>query len=137
MSLGTFGKLLIVFSTKVNLQYLLCSMAWSCYLLHLIKHCYLLKTFLRTLILITQVSLYPFSHLELIWNCIIAELLYQIHIWRSLVFHIVGRSHQWTLYLTMLGKGLQLKTRSLFCLWFPIWFWVFQINCRSSDSCIW
>ena len=32
---------------------------------------------------------------------------------RSLVFLIVGRSHWWSLYLTMLGKGLQLKTRVL------------------------
>ena len=35
-------------------------------LLHLIKQNYLLKTFLRTLILMTQVSLYLFSLLELI-----------------------------------------------------------------------
>ena len=35
-------------------------------ILHLIKQNYLLKTFLRALILMTQVSLYLFSHLELI-----------------------------------------------------------------------
>ena len=50
----TFGKLLILFSTKVNLLYLLYSMARRCCLLHLIKQHCLLKTFLRTLILRTQ-----------------------------------------------------------------------------------
>ena len=53
-------------STKVNLLYLLCSTAGRCCLLHLINQNCLLKTFLRTLILITQVSLYLFSLLELI-----------------------------------------------------------------------
>ena len=47
LALVTFGKLL-VFSTKVNLLYLLYSMAWRCCLLHLIKQNCLLKTFLRT-----------------------------------------------------------------------------------------
>ena len=37
MALGTFGKLPIVFSTMVNLLYLLYSTAWRCCLLHLIK----------------------------------------------------------------------------------------------------
>ena len=37
LALRTFGELLIVFSTKVNLLYLLYSMAWRCCLLHLIK----------------------------------------------------------------------------------------------------
>ena len=45
----TFGELLIVFSTKVNLLYLPYSTAWRCCLLHLIKQNCLLKTFLRTL----------------------------------------------------------------------------------------
>ena len=31
----------------------------------------------------------------------------------SLVFQIVGRFHRWSLYLRMLGKGLQLKTTAL------------------------
>ena len=35
--LGSCDKFLIVFSTKVNLLYLLCSMAWRCFLLHLTK----------------------------------------------------------------------------------------------------
>ena len=71
LALVTFGKLLIVFSTKVNLLYLLYSTARRCCLLHLIKQNCLLKTFLRTLILMTQVFLYLFFLLELIWNCII------------------------------------------------------------------
>ena len=57
LALRTFGKLLIVFSTKVNLLHLLYSTAQRCCLLHLIKQNYLLKTFLRTLILVTLVSL--------------------------------------------------------------------------------
>ena len=60
LAVMTFGKLLIVFSTKLNLLYLLYSMAWRCCLLHLIKQNFMLKTFLRTLILMTQVSLYLF-----------------------------------------------------------------------------
>ena len=63
--LGTFGELLIVFSTKVNLLYLY-STAQRCCLLLLIKQNCLLKTFLRTLILMTRVFLYLFSLLELI-----------------------------------------------------------------------
>ena len=42
--LGLFGELLTVFSTKVNLLYLLYSTTWRCYLLHLIKQIFLLKT---------------------------------------------------------------------------------------------
>ena len=59
LAVGTFGKLLIVFSTKANLLYLLCSVAQGCCFLHLIKQNCLLKTFLRTLILMPQLSLYP------------------------------------------------------------------------------
>ena len=43
LALGTFGKLLIVFSTKVNLLYLLYPTAWRFCLLHLIKQNSLLK----------------------------------------------------------------------------------------------
>ena len=71
LALGTFGKLLILFSTKVNLLYLLYSTALRYCLLHLIKQICLLKAFLKTLILMTQVSLYLFFLLELILNCII------------------------------------------------------------------
>ena len=51
------AKLLIVFTTKVNLLYLLCSTGRRCCLLHLIKQSYVLKT----LILMTLVSLYLFN----------------------------------------------------------------------------
>ena len=71
LALVTSGELLIVFSTKVNLLYLLYSTGRRCCLLHLIKQNCLLKIFLWTLILMTEVSLYLFSLLELIWNCII------------------------------------------------------------------
>ena len=40
LALETFGKLLIVFSTRVNLLYLLCSTDHKCCLLHLIKQNY-------------------------------------------------------------------------------------------------
>ena len=70
LGLMAFGEFLIVFSTKVNLLYLHYSTTWRFCLLHLIKQNCLLKTFLWTLILMTQVSLYLFSLLELIWNCI-------------------------------------------------------------------
>ena len=69
--LGSQNFWLKVFSAKVNLLYLVYSMDRRCCLLHLTKQIYLLKTFLRILILMTQVSLYLFSLLELIWNCII------------------------------------------------------------------
>ena len=71
LALKTLGELLIVFSTKVNLLYLSYSADRRCCLLHLIKQIYFLKTFLRTLILMTLVSLYLFSFLKLIWNYII------------------------------------------------------------------
>ena len=66
---------LIVLSTKIDLLYLLYSTTHRCCLLHLIKQNLLIKTFLRTLILMTQLPLYLFSFLELIWNCIILLLL--------------------------------------------------------------
>ena len=67
-----FCELVIVFFTKVNLLYLLYSMDRRCYLMNLIKQNYLLtlRTFPRTLILMNLVSLYLFSLLERIWNCI-------------------------------------------------------------------
>ena len=58
LALGNFGELLKVFSTKVNLLYLLYLAARRCCLLHLIKQNCLL-------------SLYLFSLLEIIGNCII------------------------------------------------------------------
>ena len=62
LPLGTFGELLIVFLTKVNLLYLLYSIPHRRCLLHLIKQNCLLKTFLRTLILMIPISFtrFPF-----------------------------------------------------------------------------
>ena len=57
LALGTFGKLLLLFSTKVNLLYLLYSMTQRWCLLRLITQNCLLKT----LFLMTQVSFYLFS----------------------------------------------------------------------------
>ena len=54
---------------------LLYLIARRCCLLQLIKQNCLLKTFLKTLILMTQVFLYLFSLLEVIWNGIIFLLL--------------------------------------------------------------
>ena len=51
-----------------NLLYLFNSTAWRCCLLHLIKQNCLLQTILRTLILMTQVCLFVFSLLELIFH---------------------------------------------------------------------
>ena len=64
LALGTFCELLIVFSAKVNLPYLFYSTACRYCLLHLLKQNCLLKTFLKTLILMTRVSLYLFSQFE-------------------------------------------------------------------------
>ena len=55
-AIGAFRELLIVFSMKVDLLYLLYSTARRFGVLHLIKQHFLLKTFLRTLILIAQDS---------------------------------------------------------------------------------
>ena len=71
LALGTFGELLIVFLTKVNLLYLLYLTALKYCLLLLIKQNCFLKTFLRTLILMTQVSFHLLSLLVLIWNYIL------------------------------------------------------------------
>ena len=63
----TFSELLIVFSIKVNyLLYLPYSTAQRSCLLYLIKKNCLIKTFLRTVILMTWVSLDLFSLLELL-----------------------------------------------------------------------
>ena len=52
--LGTFGELVIVFLTKVNLIYLLYSVVQWCCLLRVIKQNCFLKTFLRTLIFLSD-----------------------------------------------------------------------------------
>ena len=55
--LMTFDELPILFLTKLNPLHLLYSAVWRCCLLHLIKQNFLLKTFWRTLILMTWDSL--------------------------------------------------------------------------------
>ena len=62
LTLGTFGELLILFSTKVNLLQLFYSMAWKWYILHLIKQNCFQKVFIRTQILKTPISLSPFPY---------------------------------------------------------------------------
>ena len=54
LALRTFGELPIILSIKVNLLYLSYSTTWRCCLLHLIKQNCLVKTFLRTLILMKE-----------------------------------------------------------------------------------
>ena len=66
LGFATFGELLIAFSRKLNLLCLVYSTAQRCCLLLLVKQNCLLKTFLRTLILMTWVLLCLFSLLELI-----------------------------------------------------------------------
>ena len=58
LALRTFGELPIILSIKVNLLYLSYSTTWRCCLLHLIKQNCLVKTFLRTLILMKE-SCFP------------------------------------------------------------------------------
>ena len=130
-------------STKVNLLHLFYSMSRRCCLLSLIKQKYLLKTFLRTLLLMTRVSLYLFNipitpkmvqnvltnlhsskasgpdgiPVVVLKKCDLIFLTFwlnsSISVSRGLVFQIVGRSHRWSLYLRILGKGLQLKATVL------------------------
>ena len=66
LALKNFGKLLIVFSAKINLVCLHYVMVQRYCLLYLTKQNCLLKSFLRTLILMTQEFLRLFSFLELI-----------------------------------------------------------------------
>ena len=66
-----FGKFLIVFSTKINLPYLLYSTGRRHWFLHLIKANCLLNIFVISLILMTQVSFHLFSLLELVLTWII------------------------------------------------------------------
>ena len=65
VAFGTFGELLTVFSAKLNLLFFLYSTSRRCFSSASDK-ARLLKTFLVTLILMTLVSLYLLSLLELI-----------------------------------------------------------------------
>ena len=95
MAPETFGDVLIVSLTKVNLLYLIYSTDWRCCLLHLIKQSYLPKTFLRTLILMTLVALYLFSLLELIWNCITPKMVKKVITNLDYLRHLVLLVFQW------------------------------------------
>ena len=111
----------IVFSTKVNLLQLNL-MILTCCLLHVRSQSYLLKLILRTLILMTRLSLYLLSQRRLVlilfqwcfWrrvklNFHTYQLNCSICIWMIHVFQIVGKSNLLYLYLKMLWIGLQLK----------------------------
>ena len=79
LAFANFG-LIIVFSTKVNLVYLLYLMVLKYCLLHLIKHNCLVKS-LRILIMITQVTLKlhsPLSNLKLHTIPIIPQLIKKV-----------------------------------------------------------
>ena len=71
MALKTFGELRIIFSTKVNLLYLLYSTAQRCCLLHPIKQKWLPENFSKNSDLDDSGVSSCFSLLELIWNRII------------------------------------------------------------------
>ena len=79
LALSSFGELLILFSTKLNPLKLLSSTAGWCCLLHLIKQNCLLKSFLRTLTLMTQASLSILTNLDISkvpgLNCILVVFL--------------------------------------------------------------
>ena len=117
----TFGELLKVFSTKVNLLYIHYSMAQRCCLLHLIKQNCLLKTSQKTLIFDdsgTSLPVFP-SFVKSIWSCwipvvvlkncepelshILAEL-FNMSKW-VFVSQVVGKPHWWPLYLGIFGKS--------------------------------
>ena len=151
LALGTFGKLLTVFSIKVNLWYLLGSVDRRCCLLHLIMKI-VCEKLSKNSNLDDWVSLDLLSLLEFIWNyiisltpemvkkvimnldlseasgldcipvvvlknfkhelCYILSELFNICLKESCL-QIVGRFHQLSLYLGILGKGLELKTTTV------------------------
>ena len=65
---ANFGTFLMVILAKVNLLYLLYLMILSCCLMHSIQHSYLLESFLKTRILMTQVRLSDNSQDSLRWG---------------------------------------------------------------------
>ena len=101
MTLATFGELFLAFSTNLIELYLVYLMVLRCSLLNLISQSYLLKFFVRLLILLTKVSLYLFYHVELIWTA-----------WCSWTFHIDWEGHNRPRFLT-----------SLIMVIFQQWFW--------------
>lgn len=65
LALMTFGELLIVFLTKINLLLLLYFMFIRWFCLNLIKEKRLLESFLQTSVLITQLAILLFLHQSL------------------------------------------------------------------------
>ena len=133
MVLWTFGELLI---TDVNLLYILYLTAWRRCFLDLIKQNGLLKTFRRSLILMTWISLYLFLLLKLhnisvtpkivkkvtanldslkasCPDCIPVVFLKncepELSCRLAELFSKCLKECWWPLYLRMLEKGLQLK----------------------------
>ena len=132
LALRTFGKLLIVFSTKVNLLYLLYSTNQRCFFLHLIKQNYLLKTFLislpvffsRTNLKVHNISITPKIIKKVVMNldsskasgpdCIPVVFLQncepELSYILAEIFNMCLKEScfpdcWWSLYLRMLGKG--------------------------------
>ena len=165
LAFSTSGELLIVFPTKVNLLYLLYTlMLWLWYLfislpvfrsttnmkLHSISDTVIMVKKVIMDLDSSKASCPDYVPLVVLKNCEPRnfhkyQLLSSICVWRSLVFQINGRSHWWSLYLRMLGVGLQLKATTLLLFvvskvfgklaknswlpramwpffWFPVWF---------------
>ena len=116
----------MVFSTKVNLLYLLYSLAWRCYLLHLIKQNCLLKAFLITVILMTAMSwllVCPSrTNLKLHNISITPKMIKKVII--NLDDFNAGKTHLVTLVLLMWKwTGLFLREHLLRC-----WGWLSLVN---------
>lgn len=69
LALATFRKLLKASSTKVNLSYLLCLMVLNQCLLHLTRESCLLKSFVKTRLIMNQVLFYLLFLLKPMLNC--------------------------------------------------------------------
>ena len=101
MTLATFGELFLAFSTNLIELYLVYLMVLRCSLLNLISQSYLLKFFVRLLILLTKVSLYLFYHVELIWTA-----------WCSWTFHIDWAGHNRPRFLARVWLWLYFSSGS-------------------------
>ena len=101
MTLATFGELFLAFSTNLIELYLVYLMVLRCSLLNLISQSYLLKFFVRLLILLTKVSLYLFYHVELIWTA-----------WCSWTFHIDWEGHNQPRFLARVWLWLYFSSGS-------------------------
>ena len=89
VSKGNFLRWHFKKKTRTLLLYLLYLTILRCCLLHRMKQNYLLKTFLRTLVLMTKVSLYLFSLLELI------KKLHNISVTFKVVKNVIMNLNLW------------------------------------------